>query len=179
MSYTTVGAVGPSVADSAIVSARPRLGDMLAQLESISDGNLKILSSDNETVRDQVCGPQLCQNVTSPSLWAGSNVIIWPASDYADLSRAWLVGNAYVGTTSPFALDLTNITKAIIAVRALISAVDVKMRFSGLEIKTSSTNLLPFILAGVGLLGVVLLTRKKGKTGRTRKPKRPQRRRRR
>lgn len=158
MSYTRTG-MGAVALDASIQAARPRLGDMLNALLALGEtSTLKILPSNNETVAGEVCGSQRCENVTSPSLWAGSNVIVWPAADYADLNRAWDVANAYVGAKGAFALDLTNISKAVTALRQLISAVDLKMRFSGLEIKTSSTNYLPWILAGVGVIGALVVT---------------------
>jgi len=161
VSYLEIGAVS-SPLDQAILDARPRLGVMLAQLENISNGSLKLLSSANPTLAGQTCGGTLCQTVTSPTPWDGSNVIVWPAGDFNDLADAWKTALVFTGAKVAFALDLTNVTKAIAATRTLLGAVDVKMAFRGLKAKTS-TNWLLYLLAGAGALGAVLVARKGGK----------------
>jgi hypothetical protein len=181
MSYSRIGALvtGPGVS-SAIVSARPLLGDMLAKLQEIASSSItfngktavqfKVLPSSAESLDPEPCGAFQCSG----------NVVIWPATQYTTFESAWAVATAYVGQSGAFALRLTNIGAALAATQALLSAVDVKMAFEGLQIKKASGSYLPYIIGAGALVGAVLALNqsKGGKKGR-RRPRRRARRRRR
>jgi len=158
MSYLAAGGLVPfsmlSNKREVIVDARAKIGDFLDQLRSqpkFQAGTkvMKILPSNDSTFTGSDIAMSM---VNKPTVWAGSNVISWPAGQLAQYEAAWAMLTAYVGMTKlQFARNLSSIPLAIARTTELLGAVDEQMAKDGLPVPRKGIGIYLGLAALVGV----------------------------
>lgn len=168
-----LGAVTQGGQNQRALSALRGLQSLLVQLQGLSPAlaGKKFLPSDDATMLEDA--PQL-RLIQRPTLWPGSNVIAWPASDWRAREADWSAAIAFLGIPKGnirvFALDRTfgsgtpTNPSAAVATRSLIGLLEQRLGVSG-------RSLLPWLLVAAAAGLAYATTQKKGK-GRRRRGKR-------